>query len=51
MLRPSLKVLFVSGYAENATVRGDFLDQGMDLLTKPFAPDALGAEVHGMMKR
>jgi PAS domain S-box-containing protein len=49
-LRPNLKVLFVSGYAENATVRGDFLDRGMDMLTKPFALDALAAKVHAMIK-
>jgi CheY-like chemotaxis protein len=50
-LRPNLKVLFVSGYAENATFRGDFLDPGMDMLTKPFALDALGAKVHAMIHR
>jgi PAS domain S-box-containing protein len=50
-LRPNLKVLFVSGYAENATFRGDFLDPGMDMLTKPFALDALGAKVHAMIDR
>jgi PAS domain S-box-containing protein len=49
-LRANLKVLFVSGYAENATVRGDFLEPGMDLLTKPFALDALAAKVHAMIK-
>jgi PAS domain S-box-containing protein len=49
-LRANLKVLFVSGYAENATVRGDFLDPGMDMLTKPFALDALAAKVHAMIK-
>jgi PAS domain S-box-containing protein len=50
-LRPKLDVLFVTGYAEHATVRGDFLDPGMDMLTKPFALDALGAKVHAMIKR
>jgi PAS domain S-box-containing protein len=50
-LRPNLRVLFVSGYAENATFRGDFLDSGMDMLTKPFALDALGAKVHAMIDR
>jgi DNA-binding response OmpR family regulator len=40
----------VSGYAENATVRGDFLDRGMDMLTKPFALDALAAKVHAMIQ-
>jgi PAS domain S-box-containing protein len=49
--RPDLKVLFVTGYAENATFRGDFLDAGMDMLTKPFALDALGAKVRTMIER
>jgi PAS domain S-box-containing protein len=49
--RPDLKVLFVTGYAENAAVRGDFLDPGMDMLTKPFALDALGAKVRAMIER
>jgi PAS domain S-box-containing protein len=49
-LRANLKVLFVSGYAENATVRGDFLDPGMDMLTKPFTLDALASKVHAMIK-
>jgi PAS domain S-box-containing protein len=50
-LRPDLKVLFVTGYAENATFRGDFLDAGMDMLTKPFALDDLGAKVRAMIER
>jgi CheY-like chemotaxis protein len=49
--RPDLKVLFVTGYAEHATFRGDFLDTGMDMLTKPFALDALGAKVRAMIER
>ena len=48
-LRPKLRVLFVSGYAANATDRADFLDSGMDMLLKPFALDALGAKVHAML--
>jgi PAS domain S-box-containing protein len=50
-LRANLNVLFVTGYAEHATVRADFLDAGMDMLTKPFALDALGAKVHAMITR
>jgi len=49
--RPDLKVLFVTGYAENATFRGDFLEPGMDMLTKPFDLDALGAKVRAMIER
>ncbi len=49
--RPDLKVLFVTGYAENATFRAGFLDPGMDMLTKPFALDDLGAKVRNMIER
>ena len=49
--RPDLSVLFVTGYAEHATIRGDFLDPGMDMLTKPFALDALAAKVRAMIER
>jgi len=49
--RPALKVLFVSGYAEHAIVRGEFLDAGMDMLTKPFAVETLGAKVNSMIGR
>ena len=49
--RPDLKVLFVTGYAENATFWGGFLDPGMDMLTKPFALDALGAKIREMIER
>jgi len=48
--RPTLKVLFVSGYSENAIVRGSLVDVGMDLLTKPFALDTLGAKVDAMIR-
>ena len=49
--RPDLKVLFVSGYAENAVLRADFLGPGMDMLTKPFALDALGAKVRLLIEQ
>ena len=48
--RPDLKVLFVTGYAENFTSRGEFLDPGMDMLTKPFALDELGAKVRALIE-
>jgi CheY-like chemotaxis protein len=47
--RPDLKVLFVTGYAEDASFRAGILDSRMDLLTKPFALDALGAKVRAMI--
>ena len=50
-LRPGLKVLFVTGYAEMAAVRGGFLAEGMDMMTKPFAVDAFGSKVSEMIGR
>jgi CheY-like chemotaxis protein len=47
--RPEIKVLFVTGYAENAAVRSEFLDRGMDMLTKPFALSALGLKIREMI--
>ena len=49
--RPDLKILFVTGYSEHATFRGEFVEPGMDMLTKPFALDALGAKVRAMIER
>ncbi|MBT1260371.1 ATP-binding protein [Pseudomonas pergaminensis] len=49
-IRPDLKVLFITGYAEHAAVRGGFLDPGMQLITKPFTFDLLTAKVREMIK-
>ena len=49
-LRPGLKVLFITGYAENAAVGNGHLEPGMELLTKPFSMEALVAKVSEMMK-
>ncbi len=49
--RPGLKVLFITGYAENAAVRSGFLDPGMELITKPFALDDLASRVRAMIGR
>jgi CheY-like chemotaxis protein len=48
-LRPSLKVLFITGYAENAVVGNGHLDHGMQVITKPFAINALAARVRDMI--
>lgn len=48
--RPNLKVLFVTGYAENAVVGNGHLDAGMQVITKPFAMAALGARVRDMIE-
>ena len=48
--RPALKVLFVTGYAEHATKRGDFLGPGMKMVTKPFSLEAVAVTVREMIE-
>jgi len=44
-LRPGLKVLFITGYAENAVLSHGHLDPGMHVVTKPFAINALATRI------
>lgn len=48
--RPELKVLFMTGYAENATIANGFLDPGMSMITKPFAIDALATRIRRIIE-
>ncbi|GGI17041.1 hypothetical protein GCM10008066_06980 [Oxalicibacterium faecigallinarum] len=47
--RPNLPVLFITGYAENAVLNHGDLEAGMQILTKPFATDALTARVESLI--
>jgi CheY-like chemotaxis protein len=49
MARPDLKVLFITGYAENAVVGNGQLDAGMHILTKPFTLDGLAAKIRDLV--
>ena len=48
-LRPGLKVLFITGYAENAVLSHGHLDPGMHVLTKPFAMDVLASRIKDLI--
>ncbi|MEP7382780.1 MAG: response regulator, partial [Gemmatimonadota bacterium] len=48
-LRPELRVLFVSGYTENAFLASGGLHRDFDLLEKPFAPEALVRKVRTIL--
>ena len=48
-LRPHLKTLFITGYAENAVMGYGQLQAGMGVLTKPFAVDVLGGRVRELL--
>jgi nitrogen-specific signal transduction histidine kinase/ActR/RegA family two-component response regulator len=47
--REDLKVLFITGYAENAAVENGFLAPGSHVLTKPFSGDALAQAVSALL--
>ncbi|HVF37664.1 MAG TPA: response regulator [Sphingomicrobium sp.] len=47
--RPDLKVLFMTGYAENATIANGFLEPGMEMITKPFAIETLATRIRDMI--
>jgi len=49
VLRPDLKILFITGYAENAVVGDGHLKRGMQVLTKPFAMDELARRVREVL--
>ena len=48
--RPDLKVLFVTGYAENAVIGGGNLGPGMSVMTKPFSIEAMAERVRAMIE-
>jgi CheY-like chemotaxis protein len=48
--RPDLKVLFVTGNAENAAVGNGHLEPGMEVITKPFVMAELAAKITQMIE-
>jgi PAS domain S-box-containing protein len=48
--RPDLKVLFITGYAENAAVTNGRLEPGMHVLSKPFPIDKLAARIRSIIQ-
>jgi CheY-like chemotaxis protein len=50
VLRKDLKVLFITGYAENAVVGNGHLEPGMQVLAKPFAMSTLANKVREMIE-
>jgi hypothetical protein len=48
-VRPGLKVLYISGYADEAVVRRGVLRKGMPFLQKPFTPGTLARKVREVL--
>ena len=49
--RPDLKVLFITGYAENAAIGGSRLGKNMYVLTKPFQMEVLAARIREIVEQ
>jgi two-component system cell cycle sensor histidine kinase/response regulator CckA len=49
--RPQLKVLYLSGYTDNAISRHGLLDMDVTFLQKPFVPDALKNKVREVLEK
>jgi CheY-like chemotaxis protein len=49
-LRPELRVIFMSGHAEDVLTNQGMLDASVDLLPKPFLPEALIAKVRAVLQ-
>jgi len=49
--RPELPILFITGYAEHATLRSGFLSTRMSMIAKPFSLDTLATEVSALIAR
>jgi CheY-like chemotaxis protein len=48
--RPDLKVLFITGYAENAAISNGQLGPGMHVLSKPFPMDRLATRIRSIIE-
>ena len=48
-LRPTLKVLYTSGYTENAIVHHGRLDPGVHLLAKPYRRGELALKIRAVL--
>jgi CheY-like chemotaxis protein len=51
VLRPETKVLYMSGYTDDAIVRHGILDENMAFIQKPFLPDSLALKAREVLDR
>jgi signal transduction histidine kinase len=50
-LNPRMRLLYMSGYAQDAIVHHGVLEEGTSFLQKPFSPDALALKVREVLEK
>jgi FixJ family two-component response regulator len=50
-LRPEMKILYISGYTDNAIVRHGVLEKGIDYIQKPFTIEGLARKVREVLDK
>ncbi|MET0374769.1 MAG: PAS domain-containing protein [Rhizorhabdus sp.] len=50
LINPGLKILFITGYAENAVLNHGHIEHGMEVVTKPFSVDDLASRVDRLLR-
>jgi FixJ family two-component response regulator len=51
VLRPAIRVLYMSGYTDNVISTGGMLEKGLAFLQKPFSPSILVQKVREVLSR
>jgi DNA-binding response OmpR family regulator len=48
---PALKILFTSGYTDEAITHHGVLESGVEFLPKPYTPATLAGKIRGILDR
>jgi PAS domain S-box-containing protein len=48
--RPNIKVLFITGYADNAAITNGHLEPGVQVMSKPFSMDKLASRIRSIIE-
>lgn len=51
LLRPGVRILYMSGYTDDAVLRHGVMGKGSAFLQKPFLPSALATRVRDVLDR